>query len=109
MGEFVNATNHYSASIKYNPQYPYPRIDLGLLEINEGKIDDAIGNFTAALRLTQGKRMPNETATIYYGLSAASANKGDFATAKKYIDTSLSFSPSYQPAQILRNKLLDYK
>ncbi len=109
MGEFANATIHYSASIKYNPQYPYPRIDLGLLEINEGRIDEAIENFTAALRLTQGKRMPNETATIYYGLSAASANKGDFVNARKYVDTSLTFSPSYQPAQVLRNKLLTYK
>jgi len=109
MGEFANAAGHYSASIKYNGQYPYPRIDLGLLEINEGRIDDAIENFTAALRLTEGKGLSSETATIYYGLSAAFANKGDFVSAKKYVDASLSLSPSYQPAQILRNKLLHYK
>jgi hypothetical protein len=109
MGKFSNAIEHYSAAITYNSQYPYPRIDLGLLEINEGRIDDAIENFAAALRLVRGKEFPNETATIYYGLSAASANKGDFVSAKKYIDSSLSFSPFYQPAQFLRNKLLNYK
>ena len=109
MGKFSNAIEHYSAAITYNSQYPYPRIDLGLLEINEGRIDEAIENFAAALRLVRGKEFPNETATIYYGLSAASANKGDFVSAKKYVDSSLSFSPFYQPAQSLRNKLLNYK
>jgi tetratricopeptide (TPR) repeat protein len=109
MGEFVNAATHYSSSIKYNSQYPYPRIDLGLLEINEGRIDEAIENFTTALHLTQGKGYRNEIATIYYGLSAACANKGDFINAKKYIDSSLSLSPSYQPGQLLQNKLLHYK
>ncbi len=109
MGELEKATDHYSASIAYNPQYPYPRIDLGLIEINEGRIEDAVENFKNALRFTQGKGFSNEAASIYYGLSAASANKGDFVSAKKYIDTSLSLSPFYQPAQILRNKLLNYK
>ena len=109
MGQLENAVSHLSASIKYNPQYPYPRIDLGLLQINEGRIDEAIENFTAALQLTQGRGYTNETATIDYGLSAAYANKGNYSMAKKYVDASLALSPAYRPAQILRERLLQYK
>jgi tetratricopeptide (TPR) repeat protein len=109
MGEMTNAVRHYTASIRYNPRYPYPRIDLGLLQINEGQIDEAIKNFTAALQLTEGKGYTNEIATIDYGLSAAYANKGDFPTARKYIDASLALSPTYRPAQILSDRLPHYK
>jgi tetratricopeptide (TPR) repeat protein len=109
MGELTKATEHYTASIKNNAQYPYPRIDLGLIQINVGNYDEAIDNFTVALQFTEGQNFSSERATIYYGLSAAFANKGEIPRALSYIDESLKLSPTYQPARVLRSNLLRYK
>jgi tetratricopeptide (TPR) repeat protein len=77
---------HYQRSISLNPDYPYPRIDLGLLEINKGMFGEATHNLQTALKLTEGKSMPLEQASIYYGLSAISANNGAMTRALEYID-----------------------
>jgi tetratricopeptide (TPR) repeat protein len=109
MGELTKATAHYAASITNNPRYPYPRIDLGLIQINAGNFEGAITNFTLALQFTEGQSFGNERATIYYGLSAAFANKGEFPKALGYVDESLKLSPTYQPARLLRNNILRHK
>jgi tetratricopeptide (TPR) repeat protein len=100
------AVIHYKRSIALNPDYLYSRIDLGLLEINKGMLVEATHELQTALKLTEGKTMPLEQASIYYGLSAVSANHGEITKALEYIDQSLHFNPTYHAAQILRSNLL---
>jgi tetratricopeptide (TPR) repeat protein len=104
-GDLDAATRSYVRSIEIKPDYPYSQLELGLLEINKGHFDEAINKLTAAARLTEGKNMPGVQASIYYGLSAAFANKGDFPKAIAYVDESLKLAPSYEPAQQLKRGL----
>lgn len=104
-GDFPSAEREYAASIAINPSYPFARVDLGLMLINAGRFDDAIAHLDAGLRLAGEKGAPPLRATAMYGLSAAYANKGDYARALRYIDESIALSPDYAPAQALRDGL----
>ncbi len=104
-GRLDPAKSHYLRSIELNPSYPYSRIDLALLLINDGKQDSAIAQLQSALRPLAAKSFPAEKASIYYGLAAAYANKGDLTTGLQYADTSLSFLPSYEAARSLNEQL----
>ncbi len=108
-GDLDAATRHYARSIEIKADYPYSHLELGLLEINKGHFDEAIGNLTTAAKLTEGKNMPGVQASVYYGLSAASANKGDIRKALEYVDQSLKLVPSYLPAQQLKKGLESYR
>jgi tetratricopeptide (TPR) repeat protein len=96
----------YKRSIELNPEYLYPYIDLGLLEINNGMLAEATRDLQTALRLSEGKSMPLEQASIYYGLSAIAANNGEMTKALEYTDQSLRMNPGYRAAQTLRANLL---
>jgi len=100
------ALAHYQRSIELNPDYLYSRIDIGLLEINKGMLVEATSDLQTALTLTENKSLPMEQASIYYGLSALSANKGEMTRALEYVDQSLRINPGYRAAQNLRNNLL---
>ncbi len=100
------SVTHYQRSIQLNPSYPYPKIDLGLLFINGGDPDKAINQLESALRLTRDKNLPSENASIYYGLSAAWANKGELQRALSYADTSLRYYPAYSAARSLHDNIL---
>ncbi len=102
------AIPHYWRSIELDPMYPYPRIDLGLLLVNQGDQDKAIAELNSALKLTANKNLPSEKASIYYGLSAAYANKGELPKALSYCDTSLKYYPAYDAAHNLHNDILKH-
>ena len=105
-GDVAAAAAQYTASIKLNPKYPYARVDLGLIEINRGNFDAAQEQLKAALELSKGQESPRTLqASIYYGLAAIAANKGEYGAALANIDRSLQLSPSYMPAQSLRQAL----
>jgi tetratricopeptide (TPR) repeat protein len=101
----VEAATAYRRAIAASPRFELPRIDLALLQINAGEYDDAIRQLRTADSLTGGKDLPLVRASIYYGLSASYANKGDYATARILIQEALKLAPSYGPAQGLRSEL----
>lgn len=110
MGNLKQAAQYYEISIHLNPEYLFARIDLGLVDINEGKIDEAIVHLDTAKRLAEKEHAsPLILASIYYGLGGAYANKGDIQHALSLMDQTLRLAPNYQAAHILRNNLLRYK
>ena len=104
-GRLAEAAGRYELSIAVNPRFALPRIDLALLLINAGDYDGAIQHLQTADSLTSAKDIPLVRATIFYGLSAAYANKGDYARAGRLVDEALKIAPSYQAAQMLRDNL----
>ena len=105
-GEKTNAEKYFERSIRVNPRYLQPHLDLGLLRINEGKFDDAIGELSAALDLAREKQQPALLANIRYGLSAAYANKGEYAQALLHVNEALRLQPHYADALSLRAHIL---
>jgi len=89
-----------------NPQYPFPKLDLGLIKINKGEFDEAIKVLSEALLIAQKERLVSMQATIYYGLGTAYANKQDYKQALSYADQSLQLQPQYRDALLLKKKIL---
>lgn len=108
-GKTGAAIRHLEASIKSNPAYPNPKLDLGLVQINSGKFDEAINNLTQALSLTSDKSSQAFRANIYYGLAAAYANKQEFVKSLQYLDESLKLLPDYEAAKKLRSEIMKRK
>jgi tetratricopeptide (TPR) repeat protein len=110
MGKTMEAVEEYATSIALNSAYPYARLELGLLQINQGKFDQAITQLSTALDLAEKQHSPPATAgMIYYGLSAARANKGQYPDAIRLVDQALRILPSYEPALRLRSQLQRYQ
>jgi tetratricopeptide (TPR) repeat protein len=105
-GDLSKAITQYESCIAINPQYPFARVDLGLIRINEGRFDEALDQLSAAERITAEGGPPALRASIFYGLSGAYANKGEYAKALHYVDESLKLAPTYRAAQSLRAQLL---
>ncbi len=106
IGDLEHASQYYEASIQRKPDYLFTHIDLGLVDVNAGKIDEAIVHLNRAKQLADNEHSSSLIqATIYYGLSAAYANKGDIHQALIYIDQSIRLAPNYLSAQLLRNNL----
>ncbi len=105
-GDVANAAEQYAASIRLNPGYPYARVDLGLIEINRGNLDAAQDQLTTALELSRQQKTPETLqASIYYGMAAISANRGDYSSALASLGNSLRLVPSYAPARMLKEAL----
>ncbi len=104
-GRIDEAISHYQISIRSNPLYPFPKVDLGLLQINRGEFDNAIALLSNALTIAQQDRLNPLQSTIYYGLATAYANKRDFRQAMVYIEQSLQLQPQNRDALMLREKI----
>jgi len=105
-GDRGAAVRYYRRSIASNADYPNARLELGLLLVNLGDFDGAIGLLNG---LTGGGRTDAErtiAATACYGLGAAYANKGDLNTAVLMLDRALAMKPGYPDAQRLRSQIL---
>jgi tetratricopeptide (TPR) repeat protein len=106
MGDVQHAEEQYILCLQHNPSYMYAHIDIGLLNINSGKFDDAISHFRIAEQAAMNEQSSSSVkATIYYGLSAAYANKNDMDQALYFIDKSLHLDPTYDAAKQLRQSL----
>jgi len=105
-GDAKGGASHYRKSIAINREYPNPRLDLGLLEINEGKYDEAIAELKEALNLKGAKDAAGLRSNIEYGLSAAYANKRDFDSALTHVEEALRLDPKYADALRLREAIL---
>jgi tetratricopeptide (TPR) repeat protein len=106
-GQLNEAIPHYQISIQSNPQYLFSRLELGMVEINSGQFDQAIENLEYALKLQSGSKNSAVEASIYYGLSAAYANKKELQKALSYANQAVDILPSYQPAREIRRRLLE--
>ena len=104
-GNINEAIQHYTISIKSNPKYPFPKLDLGLIRINQGKFNEAITILSEALLIAQKEQMISMEATIYYGLGTAYANKRDFQKAMMFADQALQRQPQYHDALLLKQKI----
>lgn len=103
--KLADAIRHYSASITSNPNYPYAHLELALIKINLGKLDEAIDLLSKAAQSAGDVNDPPLRANIYYGLAVAYANKREFPRALSFIDEALKFDPSYRDALTLREKI----
>ncbi|MCX6136007.1 MAG: tetratricopeptide repeat protein, partial [Ignavibacteriales bacterium] len=108
-GEHAAAFSHYAQSVSSNPRYPFALLDFGLLKVNMGRFDEAIGHFNSALAVIPSSEEPALRANIYYGLAAASANKKDFQTALADIDQALALKPTYNDALALRAQIQSFR
>ena len=104
-GKHLAAIEHYEQSIASNPRYPFPLLDLGLINVNMGNFDLAIQRFNAALAAIPAGDEPALRANIYYGLAAAYANKKDFSAAQQHINKALQIAPDYHDAVMLRAQI----
>ncbi len=105
-GNIDEAILHYTISINSNPKYPFPKLDLGLIKINQGKFDEGITFLTDALQIAQKEQMITMQTTIYYGLGTAYANKKEFKKALMFAGQALQLQPHYQDAILLKQKIL---
>lgn len=104
-GEPDAAILHLTQSVESNPRYPNARLDLGLLLINKGRFDEAIGHLEAArVVLPTGDTTPL-SAGVYYGLGAAHANKGEYAKALTFLDEAIRRAPNDMSALALREAI----
>ncbi len=106
MGENEAALHHFNRSVIANPDYPFPRLDAGLLLINQGSFDGALKVLIDALPLTTEKNYAALRANIYYAIGAAYANKGSIPTALQNLDEALKLRPDYQDALRLKQAIL---
>jgi len=107
-GNLEAATREYAASIAINPDYPFARVDYGLLQVNAGRFDDAIEQFRAADTMAATRTNNALRASVSYGLAAAYANKSEYTEALHYVEQSIALAPLYQPALELRLNLRHY-
>jgi tetratricopeptide (TPR) repeat protein len=105
MGNEEGALAYYLRSIVSNPDYPQSRVDLGLLQVNRGELDQAIENLRAALPLLAKPEAQGLRSSAFYGLGAAYANKGDYRQAREMLDRSLEAMPSNASAAGLRRQI----
>lgn len=105
MGEQSAALHHFNRSVIANPDYPFPRLDAGLLLINQGSFDAALKVLLDALPLTTEKKYTALRANIYYAIGAAYANKGLIPSALQNLDEALKLRPDYQDALRLRQAI----
>ncbi len=109
-GRLPGAIREYASSIRLDSLSPYPRIDLALLLINQGRVDEADAQLRTALALAPpgGGTANAVRASALYGLSAIAANRERFSEAAALAAESLRLDPSYAPAADLQERLRRY-
>lgn len=106
IGNVSSSITYYKRSIQSNPRYPKARLNLGLIEVNQGDFDEASRQLNTVLDLLGDQGSKEDRATALYGLAACAANLGDFGKALNQIDRSLALVPNYQDALNLRSKMM---
>ena len=80
-------------------------LDLGLILVNEGKFEEAMGELTTVLSLPETAGMSDVQAVAHYGRAAAQANLGKLNEALAEVERSLAIAPRSPDALALRAKL----
>jgi tetratricopeptide (TPR) repeat protein len=109
LNRLSKAAHHYTLSIQANADYLFSRLELGMIMINLGEFDESIQHLKEAQKQLGNQKNTVTEATIFYGLSAAFANKNDYATAVAYVKQALTIAPNYDPAVELHQQLLRFK
>ena len=103
--QFAQAHTDYERAIQIAPQDPGNYVALGISQLEEGNLDDAIGAFKKAGEL--GSKDPQS----FYFLAEALIQKGvergtaPFQQARQATDTALSLDPNFAYAYLDRAKL----
>jgi len=106
MGEKRRAMDYLRASIRSNPDYLPPRLDLGLLEANGGRYEEALEQLQRVVRQAGAANdQVRMKATALYGIGAVWANRGDRAQATAAVDQALALDPGYADARRLKEML----
>lgn len=107
MGERERAIHYMRASISANPDYLPPRLDLGLLEVNNGRYEEAMEHLQRVVQRagSTGQEL-HMKANALYGIGAAWANRGDPRQAMAAVDQALALEPGYPDAIRLKEALL---
>lgn len=108
VGDPQEALRHLDISTKSKPDYPNPRLDAGLLLINQGEFDAAIKILGDALSYADGQTNKPLRANVLYGLAAANANKENYDEALKLLDEALQLVPKYADALRLKSGILQH-
>ena len=86
-GNFVSAKQHYEQSLKLNPDQPQVLYNLGLIDVDEGKLQSAIETISAALRLDE------DHVGYRYQLAATHYYMGAFNHAAEEVNRCLQIDP----------------
>jgi tetratricopeptide (TPR) repeat protein len=108
-GRLEEALVHYQISTRSKPDYLYSWLEMGMVDINLGRFDEAITNLNKALTLSSGEKNPAIRANIYYGLSAAFANRREFDKALNLINQALAILPDYAAATELQQYIIKFQ
>jgi len=106
IGRTTEAIAYYRRSIRSNPGFPRARLDMALLSINAGRIEEGIRELTAVLDLLPEAGQEEVRAMVYYGLAAGYANRGDLNRGLSYVDQALTLAPNYREAIRLRAQII---
>jgi tetratricopeptide (TPR) repeat protein len=108
-GRLEEALEHYQISTRSKPDYLYSWLEMGMVAINLGRFNEAVASLNKALALSSGEKNPAIRANIYYGLSAAFANRRDFDKALNFVNQALAILPDYAAAVELRQYILKFQ
>ena len=107
IGEKSRAMEYLRVSIRSNPDYLPPRLDLGLLETQSGRYDEALEQLQRVVRQARsGSDELRMKANALYGIGAVWANRGDAVQAMAAVDQALALVPQYADALRLKEALL---
>jgi tetratricopeptide (TPR) repeat protein len=106
-GKFKDAEAAYMQAFKLDPNQ-FVRLRLGTLYLKEGKIEDAILHFIAALAIDQGAQVKftrEARITTYLALGSAYNVKGEKALARDAFQQALALDPDNRQARALLERL----
>jgi tetratricopeptide (TPR) repeat protein len=105
LGRVAEATEAYERSLAWNPEYAPASVELALLLVNLGRLDEAERHFKTASVSLHASPHSMMSATVAYGRAGIAANRGELQRALAFCDSALRLAPSYAPAIELRQRL----
>jgi superkiller protein 3 len=104
--KFLEAIQAYSDAVRLSPKYEAAYVNRGLALIQVGNYDDATTSFRAVLTLPNQPNDPASThALAHYNLAIILKRQGQSSEALSEVEQALKLSPSFKPAQQLREQI----
>lgn len=95
-GKEEEAYPHFEAAARINPRDPMSRGNLGTYLFTHGQMRAAIAQYEVAVTLTSD---PGLLAQTYLNLGVAQKELGDYAAARKSLETAMNTAPASPAAQ----------